>query len=142
QTVWRALRNPNVLLLMLAYICGATVQYGFGLWLPKMVKKLSGLTNTQSTLISAIPYVAAFPAMLWVGWHSDRTRERRVHTAICLAVSGLALLATQYTGNNVALGIAMFSIAAMGINGRLSAFWPMPSAFLGGTAAAAAIGLI
>ncbi len=141
-SVWRALRNPNVLLLMLSYFCGSTCQYGFGLWLPKMVKKLSGLTTTQSTLISAIPYLAAWPAMLLVGWNSDRTRERRVHTSVCLAVSGLALLATQYTGANVVLGIAMFSIAAMAINGRLSAFWPMPSAFLGGTAAAAAIGLI
>ena len=141
-SVWRALRNPNVLLLMLSYFCGSTCQYGFGLWLPKMVKNLSGLTTTQSTLVSAIPYLAAWPAMLLVGWNSDRTRERRVHTSVCLAVSGLALLATQYTGANVVLGIAMFSIAAMAINGRLSAFWPMPSAFLGGTAAAAAIGLI
>jgi ACS family tartrate transporter-like MFS transporter len=142
QSVWRALSNPNVLLLMLAYFCGATVQYGFGLWLPAILKKLSGFTTTQSTLITAIPYVAALPAMLLVGWNSDRTGERRWHTSICLAVSGLALLATQYTAGNVVLGVAMFSIAAMGINGRLSAFWPMPSAFLGGTAAAAAIGLI
>jgi nitrate/nitrite transporter NarK len=36
----------------------------------------------------------------------------------------------------------MFSIALVGINGRLPAFWPMPAALLGGTSAAAAIGAI
>src|SRR5260370_11077273 len=117
---------------MLSYFCGSTCQYGFGLWLPKMVKKLSGLTTTQSNLVSAIPYLAAWPAMLLVGWNSDRTRERRVHTSVCLAASRLALLATHYTGGNRVLGIAMFSIAAMAITGRLSAFWPMPAGFLGG----------
>ena len=139
----RALADRNVLLLTLAYFCGATLQYGLLVWLPQMVDELSnGWTLHKTTLVSAIPYLAAWPAMLLVGWHSDRTRERRLHTAACMIVSGLALLATQFTGKSIVLGIVMFSIAAMGINARLSAFWAMPSTFLSGTAAAAAIGLI
>jgi ACS family tartrate transporter-like MFS transporter len=140
--MWRALADRNVLLLTLAYFFGATTQYGVSLWLPKMVQKLSGMSPFAVTMISAIPYLVSWPAMLLVGWNSDRTGERRLHVAVCLAVAGAALLASQYTGANVALGIAMFSIALMGINGRLGAFWALPATLLGGTTAAAAIGAI
>jgi len=54
----------------------------------------------------------------------------------------VGLAGSLLTGSNVTLGIAMFSIAAMGINGRLPAFWALPPAFLGGTSAAACIGAI
>jgi ACS family tartrate transporter-like MFS transporter len=140
--MWRALADRNVVLLTVSYLCGATTQYGFSLWLPKIVEKASGYTTFHTTLITAIPYLAAWPVMILLGAHSDRTGERRLHVAIPMAVSGLALAGTQYVGASVALGILMFSIASMGINGRLPAFWPMPSAFLGGTSAAAAIGAI
>jgi sugar phosphate permease len=141
--MWRALGERNVLLLTLAYFCGATLQYGLILWLPQMIGDLSkGWSIQKITIISAIPYLAAWPAMLAIGWHSDRTRERRVHTAVCMIVSGAALLAAQFTGKSMVLGLILFSIAAMGINGRLAAFWAMPSSFLSGTAAATAIGLI
>lgn len=140
RSVWRALSHRNVLLLTLGYFCGSTMQYGLSLWLPKMIERLSGLTPTGVTLLSAIPYLATWPAMLFIAWNSDRTRERRWHVAISMTVGGLALLASQYTGTNVALGLAMFSVAAMGVLGRLGAFWALPTAFLGGTSAAAAIG--
>lgn len=141
-SIWRTLVHPNVLLLTLAYFCGATTQYGVSLWLPKIIEKLSGLTPFMVTLIAAIPYLVSWPAMLLIGWNSDRTAERRLHVAACLTVAGFALLASQFTGASVALGIAMFSIALMGINGRLGAFWALPATFLGGTTAAAAIGAI
>lgn len=141
-SIWRALGHPNVLLLTLSYFCGAVVQYGFGLWLPKIIEKLSGFSALQVTLVAAIPYLVSWPAMMLMGWNSDRTGERRWHVAGALGLAGVGLLASQYAGANVAFGVAMFSIALIGINGRLPAFWPLPAALLGGTSAAAAIGAI
>jgi ACS family tartrate transporter-like MFS transporter len=142
MSIWRALGHPNVLLLTLSYFCGAVVQYGFGLWLPKIIEKLSGFSPLQVTLVAAIPYLVSWPAMMLIGWNSDRTGERRWHVAGALGLAGVGLLASQYAGANVAFGVAMFSIALIGINGRLPAFWPLPAALLGGTSAAAAIGAI
>ncbi|HYL72763.1 MAG TPA: MFS transporter [Bryobacteraceae bacterium] len=141
-SVWRAFANPAVLVLTFIYFLGATAQYGFGLWLPKIIQKLSGFSTFQVSMIAAVPYIAAWPAMLLVGWSSDRTGERRAHTAACYIACGLGLLGTIWAGGNIAAAIAMFSLAAMGINGRLPPFWPMPSQLLGGTAAAACIGAI
>jgi MFS transporter, ACS family, tartrate transporter len=141
-SVWRAFAHRDIILLTLIYFLGATAQYGFGLWLPKIIQNLSGLNSFQTSLLTAIPYIAAWPAMLLVGWNSDRTGERRVHTAACYVACGLGLAGTIWAGHNIAFAVAMFSLAAIGVNGRLPAFWPMPSRILGGAAAAASVGAI
>jgi MFS transporter, ACS family, tartrate transporter len=137
---WQALLNRDVLLLTVIYFLGATAQYGFGIWLPKMIQKLSGLGAVQVGFVAAIPWLVSWPAMLFMGWNSDRTGERRWHVAAAYAVAGAGLAGSLWAGGNVAFGILMFSIAAMGINGRLPPFWAMPSSFLGGATAAACIG--
>ena len=137
---WQALLHRDVLLLTVIYFLGATAQYGFGIWLPKMIQKLSGLGAVQVGFIAAIPWLVSWPAMLFMGWNSDRTGERRWHVAAAYVVAGAGLAGSLWAGSNVALGILMFSIAAMGINGRLPPFWTLPSSFLGGATAAACIG--
>ena len=141
-TVWQALRNRDVALLTLVYFFIVTANYGFGLWLPKILQKLSGLSSFQVTLIAAIPFLAALPAMLVVGWHSDHTGERRWHTALPIFSVGLALAASQGVGGSVPLSIALFAVAAMGLYSYLPGFWSMPTTFLSEAAAAACIGLI
>ncbi len=141
-TVWQAMRQRDVVVLTLLYFLIVTGNYGFNLWLPKMVQQLSGLSTFQVTLISAIPFLAALPVMLLWGWHSDRTGERRWHTALPIFAAGLFLGLGQAAGQNVALAMAMFAIAAMGLYSYLPAFWALPTTFLSEAAAAACIGLI
>jgi len=141
-SAWRSFFQRDVLLLTLAYFFGATAQYGFGIWLPKIIQKLSGFSSVEVSVIAAIPFLVSFPAMLFVGWNSDRTGERRWHAAFAYLATAAGLAGSLLTGSNVTLGIVMFSIAAMGINGRLPAFWALPPALLGGTSAAACIGAI
>jgi ACS family tartrate transporter-like MFS transporter len=140
-SVWRAFLHRDVLLLTAVYFFGTNISYGFTLWLPKMVQKLSGFSPYVVTLLSAIPFIATWPFMLLVGWNSDRTGERRWHTAgsLVLAAAGLALARAT---DSVPIGILAFTIAAMGINGRLPSFWALPNQFLAGTSAAAVIGSI
>ncbi|HTR34313.1 MAG TPA: MFS transporter [Bryobacteraceae bacterium] len=132
----------NVMLLTLVYFFGSCAQYGFSLFLPKMIQKLSGFSSFEVAMIAAIPFLASFPYMLLLGWSSDRMGERRWHTAVALVTLGAGLAGSVFTGDSVPLGILMFSIAGMGVNGRLPAFWALPAALLGGTTAAASIGVI
>jgi MFS transporter, ACS family, tartrate transporter len=141
-TVWRALRNPDVVKLTLAAFCGLTSIYGFGFWLPKIVQRLSGLSTLQVTLISGIPYLAAFPAMVLNGWHSDRTGERRWHTALALAIGGALLVASTAVSGNLFVSILLFSLAAMASHSYIPVFWQLPTSFLTEAAAAACIGMI
>jgi len=141
-SVLQALKHREVVLLALGYFFVITGLYGFNFWLPTIVKSLSGLPNLTVTLISALPYFVGFLALLIIGWSSDRTGERRFHTAIPMFVAGLGLLLSAMTQSIPVLAVAMFCIAAAGLYSFFPAFWALPTTFLAGSAAAASIGLI
>jgi ACS family tartrate transporter-like MFS transporter len=140
--ILQALRNREVVLLTLAYFFMVTAVYGFQFWLPTIIQNLSGLSNMLVTLIAAIPYCVGLAGILLIGWSSDRTGERRWHTALSMLVTAIGLLLSVVLHNNTALAMSMFCLAAIGIYGYLPGFWALPTSFLSGTAAAASIGLI
>jgi ACS family tartrate transporter-like MFS transporter len=115
--------------------------YGIAFWLPQIVRSMSGLSDLQVGLVSAIPYVAAAVSMVRVAAHSDRTGERRWHVAVpaLVGVAGFLLAANV---RSPLLGLFALCLAAIGIWGTLGAFWAMPTSFLHGAAAAAGIALV
>ena len=141
-SVWQALRHRNVVLLALAYFCSVTSAYGFNFWLPTILKGLSGLSNLLVTGVAALPYCAGLLAMLLVGWNSDRTNERRWHTALSLAGVSLGLVLSATLNQSVGLAVLMFCVAGAGLYSYLPGFWALPTTFLTGASAAAAVGLI
>jgi len=140
--ILQALHNREVILLTLAYFFMVTAVYGLNFWLPTIIKRLSGSRNLIVTLISALPYCVGLASILMVGWSSDKTRERRWHTALSMMTASVGLLLSVVAGNNTALAVSMFCLAAAGMAGYLPGFWALPTSFLSGTAAAASIGLI
>lgn len=139
------LRQPIVILLALAYFFILSANWGFTLWLPKIVQKLSGLGSFKVSLISGIPFLIEIPVLFWLGWHSDKTAERRWHVAVPVGVGALAFAlfaSSDRIGANVALAMVLFSIAAAGLHGYRAAFWTLPTLFLSETAAATAIGVV
>lgn len=141
-SVWEALRHRNVLLLAGAYFCAVTCIYGFTFWLPTILKGLSGYSNLQVSIISALPYCAGLVAMLLIGWSSDRTGERRWHSALSLVCVSAGLFLSALALDNVWIALAMFCVAGAGLYSYLPGFWALPAAFLTESAAAASIGLI
>jgi ACS family tartrate transporter-like MFS transporter len=141
-SIREAFKHREVILLTAAYFFIVTAIYGFNFWLPTIVKKLSGTSNLVVTLISALPYCVALVAILFVGWSSDRTRERRWHTSVCMMVAGVGLLLSLAARDHTVFAVSAFCLAAAGMYGYLPGFWALPTSFLTGTAAAASIGLI
>jgi ACS family tartrate transporter-like MFS transporter len=136
------LRNRDIWLLCLAYFGGTTGNYGVNLWMPTMLQKLGGLSVSETSLLAAIPAAVAVPAMLLCGWHSDRTGERRWHTASPRLAAGLALAAVTLPLVGLRGALALFAIALSGIVAAYPPLWAIPTSFLGPAAAAASIGLI
>jgi ACS family tartrate transporter-like MFS transporter len=92
-------------------------------------------------LLTAIPYTVGVIGLILWGHSSDRHKERRWHLIIASSTAALGLAGTAYlTGSAWAL-VAM-SVAAVGLYGSRPSFWPMPSLFLSGAAAAVGIALI
>ena len=77
--ILKVLRQPVLLLLALSYFLLNSSGYGFNIWLPKIIQKLSGMSTLDVILVVMIPNLFAAAAMLIAGWHSDKTGEHRWH---------------------------------------------------------------
>ena len=140
-SVGEVLRHPTVWLLAAIMFCCQTGSYGLTLWVPTIVKGLSGFSNFEVGMISSLPYIAAAAGMVLIGRSSDRTGERFMHVAIPTAIGAAGFVATALFKSPVPAMIAL-AIAAMGDYGTRGPFWALPGKFLTGGAAAAGIALI
>ncbi len=130
-----------ILVLSLVYFGVNTVSYGVSLWLPTLIKSLSGMSNLAIGALSAVPYVTAAVAMVFVGLHSDQSGERRWHTAVPAFAGAIALGVAAHT-NSVGATTALISVAVLGVFSMMGPFWSMPTALLSGTAAAVGVAVI
>ena len=76
--------------------CCQTGSYGLTFWVPTIVKGLSGYTEFEVGLFSAVPYIAAALGMLLVGRSSDRSGERFLHVAMPSLFGALGFIAVGY----------------------------------------------
>ena len=136
----QALTDRRVIGLSLIYFTTVTANYGIVFFLPLMVKAY-GLSNVAAGLVTAIPYTVGALGMLVWARSSDRHQERRWHyvIAMLLAATGMAL-AGSIAGLYGAM--AAMCLATIGMYGSRPSFWPLPSTFLSGTAAAGGIALV
>jgi MFS transporter, ACS family, tartrate transporter len=116
--------------------------YGFNIWFPTIVKRATGLPNFTVSLLAALPYVAGLGAMLWNGWHSDRTKERRWHTAGWLFGGGICLGLAIALQNYLLLSFLAMIVVGACTTAFMPSFWALPTAILSESAAAASIGFV
>jgi ACS family tartrate transporter-like MFS transporter len=136
----RALTDRRVLTLALIYFTSVIASYGITFFLPQIVKGL-GHSNFVTGLLTAIPYVIGVIGLICWGHSSDRHKERRWHLIVASTVAAIGLAGTAFlTGS--AWALVTMSVAAIGLYGSRASFWPMPSLFLTGAAAAGGIALI
>ncbi len=89
--VRKALVRGDVILLSVQYFFWSLGVYGFVLWLPTIVRKGEGASMSVTGVLSAIPYLAAILAMLFISHVSDRKQRRRGLVWPPLFAAGLAL---------------------------------------------------
>jgi ACS family tartrate transporter-like MFS transporter len=141
-TVTQALGNSKVILLASVYFFALIGLYGFNFWFPTILKRATGLPNLTVTLIAALPYLLGIAAMLWNGWHSDRTGERRWHTSLILFFCGAFMAFAVGFQANLWLGLGLLILSGACTTAFMPSFWQLPTAMLSDSAAAASIGLI
>jgi MFS transporter, ACS family, tartrate transporter len=138
----QALRQPRVLLLAFAYFCCVTANYGTEFFMPKLLETWYHLKISQITYLVILPPIVALCAQMFVGWSSDRSGERRFHTAIPIAIGGITLALAPLSVGMLPLTMALLICARTGVKAYQPAFWTLPSTFLTATAAAGSVGFI
>ena len=134
--------SSRVWILALVYFLLVMGLYGVGFWLPQLVRNTGVQDVLHIGLLTAIPYGLAAVVMVAAARHSDRSGERRWHVALSAFTGAVALLASIHYANNPALALAALSVATAGILSTFPVFWSIPTAMLGGSAAAAGLAMI
>ncbi|KUR59210.1 MFS transporter [Bacillus safensis] len=137
-----ALTDPKLWYLALIYFVYTAGTLGVGYWMPQIIKGLSSyLSNTQIGFIATIPYIIASIVMNYWSRRSDRTGERRMHTALPLLVAGLTLLSVGMVSNPfIAMVFITISLAAMYC--FKGPFWSLPTMILSPATVAVGIAVI
>jgi len=138
---WRVLISPRIWLLSMVYFGVSTTMYGVTLWLPSVIKAFSGLTYFWTGVIAILPFLVTVIIMVLVGVLSDRTGERRWHTAIPAFVAAIGLAIAGY-GTSTLVVVAGLSFGMAFAEGMCGPFWAMATSRMAGLSAAAGIAVI
>jgi len=137
----RVLVSLRIWLLTIVYFGLPTAMYGVTLWLPTVIRALSGLSYFWTGVVAVIPFLVTTALMVLVGMHSDHSGERRWHTAIPAFGAAAALVVAAYARSPIlvvsGIGLGMAGAESMG-----GPFWAMATSSMSGLSAAAGIAVI
>ncbi|RWU17267.1 MFS transporter [Pseudomonas alkylphenolica] len=142
HSVRDGLLNPKIWLLGAVYFCLVLGQYVISFWMPTIIRNSGVAEPWVIGVLMAIPYSVAVVSMVLVGRSSDRLREYRWHLAICAFIGGAGVVFGTLFGNSLVLSMIGLTIGTAAMISSLPVFWGMPTAMVGGAAAAAGIALI
>ncbi|MCC6391868.1 MAG: MFS transporter [Bryobacterales bacterium] len=141
-SIGQALRMPNVWLLALGIFATNTGGYALAFWIPTTIKSLSGGSDRSALLFSGFFYLCGLAGVLYSGYSSDRSGDRKWHCVAGQAASGLFLAASAVPGQPFPLAMAWLCLTGLVAHSWPSPFWALPTLTLTASAAAASIGLI
>jgi MFS family permease len=139
-SLFQALTDVRILLCALVYFCLNAASYGVAFFLPTIIKNF-GVSDTQTGLLAALPFIFGGIGMVLLGQHSDRTMERKSHVAVALLMSAIGIGMSGLVSNPIIV-MALLCFAQIGVSSVPAMFWPLPASFLTGASAAAGIAAI
>ncbi|MBR0935695.1 MFS transporter [Bradyrhizobium jicamae] len=139
-SVLQALTDLRILACAVVYFCLNAASYGVAFFLPTIIKAF-GVTDTQTGLIAALPFVFGAIGMVLLGRHSDHTGERKMHVAGALILAAVGIGLAGLVSSPVLI-VGLLCLAQIGVSAVPPMFWPMPAGMLTGASAAAGIAAI
>jgi ACS family tartrate transporter-like MFS transporter len=136
-----ALRDPRVWLIGAFGLCMQFTMYSYNFSQPKIIKSLTGYSDTVVGFLVAGMSLLGAVAMLWNAVSSDRKKEHYLHVAVPF---GLILLGFLGSGCSSLIAVAIPSLAlvVIGNSAIQSPYLSIPPTFLKGKSAAAGMAAI
>lgn len=134
--------NKYVWILVIVYFAVRLSVNTLSYWMPTFIHGAGISSNTAVGFLSAAPYIFGLLFMLFIGYSSDRTGERRMHLFICMLMSAVGLALAGVMSSSIIAVIIGLSIACMGANAALPLYWQFPPAFLSAATLSAGLAII
>src|SRR3954447_9323452 len=134
-SIAKALSDRRVLACAFVYFCLNAASYGVAFFLPTIVKGF-GVSNFETGLLSALPFVFGAVGMVLLGRNSDRTLRRREHVCFAMVLAAIGVAGAGLVSSPVMV-LGLLCLGQIGVSAVPPLFWPLPSTFLTGSSAAA-----
>src|SRR5208283_2283449 len=137
-SIWQLLLDKQFLMLTIVYSGASVTGSVLAIWQPQILKSY-GLTIMQTGLLNSVPYgIASILMILW-GRHSDRTNERRWHTALTLLLISAGLGSMALASGILTPTVMLLSFALIGAYSLKGPFWALASGRMSPKTAAAGL---
>ncbi len=134
--------NRNMAKLILIYFFYQIGIYGFTLWLPTLIRELTQTGMVQVGFLSTLPYFAMMAGLLFFARLSDRSGNRRLHTALPILGFALCFLFSTLTKNRIGISFAFLVACGFFLQSASGIFWTIPPLLFPAKFAGSARGLI
>lgn len=122
----RLLKDKNLWLLIALLICYTSGQYGFSIWLPTLVKSLTGQNLTTVGWLTALPYLTALGGLYLFGAWNDRTRNPKLCTVSSLIGFGLCFWLATLFPLHPWVSVALLVLTGFFTKAMQAPFWVFP----------------
>lgn len=141
-TTMQVFGDRRIWFLSLLYFLFIMGLYGISFWLPQIIKNTGVKDVFNIGLLSMIPYGIAAISMVLFSKIADKNGTHRRYLAASAFAGSAGLILCGIFAHHVVFGMAALTLATVGVLTMMPLFWTLPTAFLGGTAAAAGIAVI
>ncbi|WP_159869777.1 MULTISPECIES: MFS transporter [unclassified Raoultella] len=135
-------RNSGLMKLVILNFFYQTGDYGYTLWLPTILKGLTGGNMASVGLLAVLPFVATLAGIYVISLFSDRSGKRRLWVRFSLYSFAAALVASVVLRDHVVAAYIALVICGFFLKSATSPFWSMPGRIASAEVAGSARGVI
>lgn len=135
-------RNSSLMKLVALNFFYQTGDYGYTLWLPTILKNLTGANMAGVGLLAIVPFVATIIGIYVISMLSDKTGKRRLWVMISLLCFAAALLASVVLRHNIIAAYIALVVCGFFLKAATSPFWSIPGRIASPEVAGGARGVI
>lgn len=135
-------RNAGLMKLVILNFFYQTGDYGYTLWLPTILKGLTGGNMASVGLLAVLPFVATLAGIYVISLFSDRSGKRRLWVRFSLYSFAAALVASVVLREHVVAAYIALVICGFFLKSATSPFWSMPGRIASAEVAGSARGVI
>ncbi|WP_297201981.1 MFS transporter [uncultured Pluralibacter sp.] len=135
-------RNKGLVRLVILNFFYQTGDYGYTLWLPTILKNLTGGSMASVGMLAILPFVATLVGIYVISLFSDRSGKRRLWIRFSLYSFAAALVASVILREHVVASYIALIVCGFFLKSATSPFWSIPGRIAAPEVAGSARGVI
>lgn len=142
STVAEVLGGWRIWVLVLTYLCIGANFLSMVIWLPQIVKHMTGLRPIAIGFVTAAPFLLGAILMILMGRWSDRVQARGPFVVVGNALGGVGFALSAYCSSQPVLALVFLTLGFGILTAMNGPFWTFVGSIMQGRGRAVAIGLL